>query len=580
MAQAFPLSPSNQWMLAILSFFIVAFGQPAWLPWSGLIAGAIGFALFWRVLLAHESPKVHFYLGTLWFAAVQLVQLSWFISHPFWYIYSVYIFLAVAMGIQFGLLSLLIRKDIFLHSSFFKTLIGFLPIAALWTVFEWLRLFALSGFSFNPLGITLSGNLYALQAASLAGVLGLSFWVILTNLFALWAWIQKKLLPAVAWLIAFLLPYIYGIVHVSYHDGIDKKDSKNLNALLVQTAFSPEESKEFSGRENLIDHVINEWGKILEATKKHHGKDIDLIVLPEFVVPFGTYSDIYPLAQVKRTFYEVLGPESLKSLPKLDHPFVSLQKTILGPQLMVNNAYWVQGLANFFDADVLIGLEDAEDVPHGTREYYSAAIFIHPQMQKDGKEGGQTEEFKSERYSKRVLVPMGEYIPFEACKKFAARYGVFGSFTCGEEAVIMNSKGIDFSPSICYEETFGDIMSEGRQKGADLFVNLTSDVWYPDSKLPRQHMDHARLRTVENGVPLIRSCNTGITAAIDSLGRDIAVLGGDNPEAVEWVSDSLLVNVPVYSYSTLYSRFGDRLIIGVSLAILVAALVGWLIRKK
>ena len=227
---------------------------------------------------------------------------------------------------------------------------------------------------------------------------------------------------------------------------------------------------------------------------------------------------------------------------------------------MVNNAYWVQGLANYFQTGMLVGLEDAEDIALQERQYYSAALLFPPQSLDDEKS---TFDFPA-RYEKRILVPMGEYIPFAFCRELAARYGVAGSFTSGSEAKVMSYKGILFSPSICYEETFGDVIREGRQKGSQLLVNLTSDVWYPNSRLPRQHFDHARLRTVENGVPLIRACNTGVTGAIDSLGKVVAVLGGEEPEAVEWVPDALLTEVPAYTYSTLYSRVGDKLIIGIS----------------
>jgi apolipoprotein N-acyltransferase len=559
-----PLSTLNQWILGLASFFLVAFGQPAWFPINGLVSAAVGFALFWRLLLAYPLAKHRFYLGAIWFCAIQLVQLSWFISHPYWYIYSVYLFLAILQGLQFGIIAILIRPELFAQKKLMHSALGLLAIAALWTLFEWSRLFPLSGSSWNPVGLALTSNIYALQAASLGGAFALSFWVILVNLLALRAFVQKRWLPIAVWMIAATLPYLYGFAHINYQEK-NAEGSANLTAMLVQTAFSPEEAQAFSDKMGALHHVVQEWGIILEATKKHQGKPVDLIVLPEFVVPYGTYSDVYPLLDVEKTFYEVLGSDSLASLPALDYPFCSLQQTSSGLQIFVNNAYWAQALANHFQADILLGLEDAEDMPHGSREYYSSAIFMHPQ--KPGMKG----IFTAERYSKRVLVPMGEYIPFEACKALAERYGVFGSFTCGKEAVIMSSNGIPFSPSICYEETFGDIMREGKVKGAELFINLTSDVWYPNSKLPKQHLDHARLRTVENGVPLIRACNTGITAALDSLGRDIAVLGGDHPEKVEWISDSLVVNVPIHSYHTLYSRYGDLLIIGLCCFILIGS---------
>lgn len=554
-----PLSIFSQCLLTVISFLLVAFGQPAWFSWSGLLAAAGGYALFWRVLLAYPSRWCRFILASLWFLAVQLVQLSWFASHPYLYIYSVYFLLSLAIGFQFGLIAIFITPDLFRR---FKP-INFLAIAALWTVQEWARLFVVCGFSWNPVGLAFTGNLYALQMASLGGVLGLSFWLIVVNLFALNAWVQpqKKIMWIGIWLALAMTPYIYGAVHVAVHKQGMARQQDSMKAVLVQTAFPVEETKEFSDREGIVRHVIEEWRQVLKVTKKHRGQPVQLVVLPEFVVPFGTYSFIYPLKDVMASFLEIFSPDRLDFLPTLDFPLAAFQQTEKGPQFLVNNAYWVQALANYFKADMLVGLEDAEDVSPGIREYYSAAIFVHPQKDKIAN------DFFAERYSKRVLLPMGEYIPFSFFASLAQRYGVFGSFTPGKEAAVMTSGGVLFSPSICYEETFGDVIREGRKKGAQVLVNLTSDAWYPNSKLPRQHLDHARLRTVENGVPLLRACNTGVTAALDSLGRTHAVLGGDYPEEVEWVSDSLFVDIPLYTYGTLYSRFGDRLIIGFCLVI-------------
>ncbi len=119
---------------------------------------------------------------------------------------------------------------------------------------------------------------------------------------------------------------------------------------------------------------------------------------------------------------------------------------------------------------------------------------------------------------------------------------------------------VPLSASICYEETFSHHMRQSRQKGASMFVNLTNDNWYPNSKLPQQHFDHARLRAVENGVPMVRACNTGVTAAIDSLGRIIGQITEETRAGV------LVAKVPLYHYSTLYSFWGDWGIVSLSAA--------------
>lgn len=554
-----PLSTTWRWFYAITAFILVAFGQPAWIPVFGLIAACVGYAIFWRVLLCFSSPLQRFWIACLWFFTVQLVQASWFISHPYLYIYGVYLFVAALFGVPFGIIGLLINPRMT------RNLWGIITLASLWTIFEWSRLFILSGFPFNPVGIALGGNLYSLQMASLLGVFGLSFWIFLTNLLALKAWLDRQFSGLVLWLAAALTPYIFGAAHLYIHENaIAYKNQKTspFNTVLVQTAFPVEESMPFKNKQNMVEFVEEEWRKILTVTKQHLGKPIDLIALPEFVVPFGTYANIYAFENVVDIFHEVLGRESVKKLPLPEWPLGDIIAQGDDKKIMVNNAFWVQSIANVFEAGVLAGLEDAEDMPNEEREYYSAAFLFQKNKLQDPQP-------PPERYEKRILVPMGEYIPFAFCRELAKQYGVFGSFTAGKEAKVMQCRHLKVSPSICYEETYGDLIRESRQIGAEMFVNLTSDVWYPNSRLPLQHLEHARFRTVENGVPLVRACNTGVTGAIDSLGRSVEILGGNSPEKFEWVADALYVQVPTYTYNTLYSQFGDKLIIGISLFVIL-----------
>lgn len=266
--------------------------------------------------------------------------------------------------------------------------------------------------------------------------------------------------------------------------------------------------------------------------------------------PFGTYTFVYPYEKVKEAFLTVYGEDSLQSLPPLEIPWAVER----GTHWYVSNAFWAQGIANYFDSALIAGFEDAEDTTDGIREYYAAALYFQPLTQK--KDNSPV----AYRYAKRILLPMGEYIPFDFCRSLAAQYGVAGSFSPGKKAEVWNLKDMPVGISICYEETFGNLVRENRQLGAQVLLNLTSDIWYPNSRLVRQHLEHARLRTVENGFPLIRSCNTGITCAIDSLGRDIAVLGENDVESQN-ISDALRVNVPVYTYSTPYTHLGDHAIV-------------------
>lgn len=547
-----PFSGTLQVILAAFSCLLVAFSQPAWFWWCGVLAAAFGYALFWRVLLEVPHPGKRFFYAALWFTCVQLVQLSWAISHPYLYIYIVYFFFAAAMGAQFGVLGLFITlKNIQRWSQL-------LFIAALWILQEWARLYFFSGFSWNPVGLALTGNLYSLQLASIGGVYGLSFWVILSNLLFLKAWCERWIVPSVAlWGIVAVVPYFYGVAHVLKHDyAMAANPPPQVRVALIQTTFPADSTSQFKDRKSLIAHIIDQWRQILVAVRQQEGKEIDLIVLPEYAVPCGTYTCLYPYSVVANVFKEVYGPQSQEYLPPVAPPFAQGHGTVD----LVNNAFWAQAMANYFGSGLVIGLEDVEDQESGKRDHYSAAMYFKPADEKG------TIKFPVERYEKRVLVPLGEYIPFSMFQALAADYGIQGSFTSGKEAkVFVAGEQFPFGLSICYEETFGDIMRENKQLGAVMLVNLTSDAWYPYSRLSEQHFYHARLRTVENGIPLVRASNIGLTGAVDSLGRTIKLFGEDSvrPDSLQ---GSILIDVPLYIYPTIYSHLGDGLVIGICLA--------------
>lgn len=535
----------QKWGLLSLSFLIVAFGQPVWSGWLGLFAALGGFACFWRVLLDIPDVKERFCMAMGWYATVQVVQLSWFLSHPYLYIYIVTMVCAWLMGAQWGFLAIWVKPSVFQN---FPQL---LALSGLWTLLEWSRLFILSGLPFNPVGLTLSGALYPLQFASIGGIYGLSFWVILTNLLFLRAWIQPSSYRnwmTVA-LVAFV-PYVYGWAHLSSHEKSFSGDSKSLKVILVQSALPIEENMKFQSAEEARQFVLSEWRLILQTLKKHTGQTVDLIALPEYLVPYGTYHHVFPIEDVQKMFHELFGKVSY-AFPNQDSSYIDLFQMDKEMRWLVSNAYLAQTMANLFKAHVVIGLEDNVYVQQRKAESYSSAFHFVPGSHQLPK-----------RYEKRILVPMGEYIPFEWTKKLARQYGITGSFTCGTCAKVFDGP-VPFGTSICYEEMYGDLMRENRVKGAELLVNLTNDGWYPRSRLPQQHFDHARLRTVENGIPLIRACNTGVTGAIDSLGRVIAVLGED-PMQVQEVADSLRVDVPLYHYQTIYSQYGDMPVLGLS----------------
>jgi apolipoprotein N-acyltransferase len=123
-----------------------------------------------------------------------------------------------------------------------------------------------------------------------------------------------------------------------------------------------------------------------------------------------------------------------------------------------------------------------------------------------------------DRYAKSHLVPFGEYIPFQDYIPLAP-ITQFSGFQPGDGAKLMTSEdGLSFAPSICYEGIFPGTL-ENLAPPPDFIVNVTNDAWYGFSAGPYQHFAQTRFRAIEEGVPVIRSANTGISGVVDPMGR-------------------------------------------------------------
>lgn len=120
-------------------------------------------------------------------------------------------------------------------------------------------------------------------------------------------------------------------------------------------------------------------------------------------------------------------------------------------------------------------------------------------------------------YDKTHLVPFGEFIPFQRWIPIKP-VADFSGFQKGSGASVYDTgAGQSYTPLICYEVIFPGAAPVAASP--DFFVNVTNDAWYGDSAGPYQHFSISRFRAVEDGIPLIRAANTGISALIDPLGR-------------------------------------------------------------
>lgn len=149
-------------------------------------------------------------------------------------------------------------------------------------------------------------------------------------------------------------------------------------------------------------------------------------------------------------------------------------------------------------------------------------------------------------YSKWHLVPFGEYPP--GWVPFAIQV-VPGRFGFGRGPATLRVPGLPpVGPLICYETIFPAQAVDGADRPAWM-VNITNDAWFGNSTGPRQHLAAARMRAVEEGLPLLRAANTGISAGFDGRGRELGRLGLNE-------AGTLVLPLPGARPPTPFSRWG------------------------
>lgn len=176
-------------------------------------------------------------------------------------------------------------------------------------------------------------------------------------------------------------------------------------------------------------------------------------------------------------------------------------------------------------------------------------------------------------YDKFHLVPFGEYLPLRPLLGWIGLEAVAADradFTPGPGPRTLTLPGLPpASPLICYEAIFPGAVTDPAHRPGWL-LNVTNDAWFGTSAGPYQHFAIARLRAVEEGLPLVRAANTGISAVVDSYGRVTARLGLGR----EGVLDAAL---PAALRPTPFARFGEG---PLAVLLIVAGGVAWIGRRS
>jgi apolipoprotein N-acyltransferase len=393
-----------------------------------------------------------------------------------------------------------------------------IALAASLTIAEWLRGHVLTGFPWNAFGYALSEPLALAQTASLIGLWGLTF--LSVAIFASPAVLidgsSRGRRPWIAPMMALAL-----LVVMAVFGGIRLAlQPTTMVAKVKLRIMQPNLQQDVRFNYAAKPEVMQKYLTLSDRASGPQStgvRDASILIWPESAFPFFLTREADAMAQIAEL------------LPK---------GTVL-----------------------ITGSVRAPDVPPGTRitrAYNSIYVIDH-----DGS--------VLSVYDKLHLVPFGEYLPFQDWMEklgFVQLTKVQGGFIAGTRRRTMEIPNAPRAlPLICYEAVFpGDVAS--RDDRAGWIVNLTNDGWFGITTGPYQHLQQARLRAIEEGLPVVRAANTGISAVIDPLGRIVARLG----LGVEGVLDSSL---PSAIAPTIYARNGD-----IPAAMIVAAALLFAIRRR
>jgi apolipoprotein N-acyltransferase len=367
-------------------------------------------------------------------------------------------------------------------------------------VSEWARGLLFTGFPWNDLGMALGSHLVLAQVASVVGLHGLTFLAI--AIFAA----PATLLQAGDGPRA-VAPTILAILTVSIM-GV-------FGAVRLEAPASPTVPR---ATLRIIQPNVSQGVSFAPENK-------DLILRSYFALSEGRMTDG---GKEPRRITNFIWPESA-------FPFI-----------LSRDAQALSEIADFLrDGAVLItGAARVESDSAGQPAYYNSIEVLDRR--------GLTHE----RYDKQHLVPFGEYIPF---RPLLERLGVTqfvqfpGGFSPGSGPRILRIPGLPVvMPLICYEAIFpneiGDVFSIAQRP--DWMLNVTDDAWFGLTPGPSQHYAQARLRAIELGLPLVRAANSGRSAVLDGLGRELAFA----PLGAEGALD---FDLPKALPATIQARYGS-----------------------
>ncbi len=491
-----------RWLLALVAGLAAALAHPPF----GLLPGLLGYPLLlWLIDTADEARPLrsafwrgwlaglaYFAVGTWWIAEAFLVDI---VAHGWMAPFAV---AAMAGGVAlfWGAAALAYRL------TGVSGLSRVLVFAGVFAAFEWGRGHVLTGFPWNLPGETWRAGSAMSQTASLVGAYGLT-WITLATVGTAVLWRDGRsgriAIGGAAVVLAGL--FVWGSVR-TFETTRPSPGPDVLRVRIVQADVKQAAKYDPAHFQRIVDAYTG------LTARPYPGPPADIVIWPEGAIPAAVNDYLAPGTWTRRAIEQSLRPGQV----------------------------------------LLVGAYRYEGTPADVRYFNTLAAVRRTAV---GLEPAGV-------YDKHRLVPFGEFLPLE---DLLTRLGVKAlvnapeSFATGPEPRPMTVAGLPpFQPLICYESLFPGFTRRGALASGvapDFIVNVSNDAWFGRTSGPLQHLNLASYRAIEEGVPILRSTPTGVSAVINALGQvDAGALRlGDTG-----VIDAAL---PQRRSDTLYRRYGD-----------------------
>jgi apolipoprotein N-acyltransferase len=385
----------------------------------------------------------------------------------------------------------------------------------LWVTLEWARL-GLIGQLWNAIGYSQAYASELIQTARWGGVYAVGFLIVTVNAAIAYAILQKKA-SALKWSAVSIL-CVAAVIFLSFYRNV-KVSSDSGAPLAVVVAVQPNvpmEEKSLEETAALIErhYSLSERG-LAEASVRYAG-------LPRIV--------IWPESPMYFSYAQYAETRELFAR------FAAKNHT-----------------AVLFNA--------MEPAPAGGT--YNSAVMVN----EEGRLVAQ--------YDKIRLLPFGEYVPLPRwLPGVSAIPAMVGDFTPGAQYTLMPLGDARAGVFICFESAFPSISRNFAQAGADVLVNISNDGYLGQTPVMRQHLANTIFRAVENGRPVVRVTNTGITAYISEHGSVTDATEGFRPDVRTWTVRRSIEG------KTFYTRFGDLFVTLCAVISLLVTAICWRDRKR